>query len=318
MKKVLILFLTALLLLGLCACGAEPENSEVATTVADDGGKAPSDEMIREDVSGKLATKNQYATLCGVETVKSLTNEGTYEITLNIMAETKYADWVYEAKLEYTKYDQGWMLDDLDWLQEAYTVTGEPTGEEIAAILNEMFADTDALYGGWEYAFPVENGSVIPSESDSENLCFTWTTTIELMHAKYDMDMRSSWHYSAASDSWALDEVDDLEALKDKYAVYFTEGTPEIVADFTGEWVSAGGSTITISDFTANGFTAKMDGKAENFERWSTQGRIVVYGGEDHKITLGFNDDKSTIMRSDFLNNVDFFAQMEELPALEK
>lgn len=329
MKQLLALCFAAILLFGLCACGGESgvqnqtdavaQTREPTETVSDEGEKIPSEEMIEKDVSDKLTAKNPYASLTGIETVKSLTEEGHYEITLSATAETKYADWVYEAELEYTKYDQGWMMDDIDWLQEEYTITREPTGDEIAEILNEMFPDVDALYGGWEYAFPVETGSILPPRGEDEGVRFEWIRTIELMHAKYEMEVTSSWHYDPLNDNWVLNETDSLEGLKDQYAVFFREGDPEVTADFTGEWAAAGGaSSIMISDFTADGFTAELEGEVEYFTQRSSNGSVVTYAGESHYILLGFYDDNSTIIRKDFLNNIDFIAYVkEELPALE-
>lgn len=311
MKQLLALCFAAILLFGLCACGGESgvqnqtdavaQTREPTETVSDEGEKIPSEEMIEKDVSDKLTAKNPYASLTGIETVKSLTEEGHYEITLSATAETKYADWVYEAELEYTKYDQGWMLDDLDWLQEEYTVSREPTAEEIAEILNREFSNTDSLYGGWEYAFPVDSGDV--KQTPFRGTQFTWTGRAEMMHAEYEVEIESYWHYEAESDSWALNELETLEGLNDKYEAYLSEGRVWLTADFTGTWQAANmPQTLTISNFTRDGFDAEVNGEKEHYELRSARGYMMRYNGSSHSLTFVFSEKRTTIIRGD-LNN---------------
>lgn len=113
MKKALALLLALVVLLTLCACGSD-DSSQAEVELPKNGKKGPSQDLIPQDLESALFQLPN-AEVTEVTTVKSLTEDSHYEITLQVSAATTYADWQIECDMSYTKYDQGWMLSDIIW-----------------------------------------------------------------------------------------------------------------------------------------------------------------------------------------------------------
>ena len=270
MRRVLALLLAAALLFGLCACGSGEEDGkekqEIFVNLPGNGKKAPSAEMITEDVRDALAAKNQYASLVEIETLKSLTEEESYLLTLAITAETKYADWTYEADLTYTKYDQGWMLDDVDWNAETYQLSRLPDEEEISAQIQETLEKTN-----WTFLYDHDSMEIyklstfMDNTLEDELIVVRYTTRKDYEHGVLKEHLNATWKYNPQLDCWEAVMEDGEIVVKRIYK-------PEvhITVDISGEWngvkfSKAEGSTYN-GMYTLWGFDAEWNGKTEHFE----------------------------------------------------
>lgn len=285
MKKAISLLLALVLCLSLCACGSQEESQDPQLHDVDlniPTKNAPSNDLIMGDLKGALQSKNEYATLTGVETIKSLTNDGTYSITLAVTAETKYADWAYEADMSYTKYDQGWMMDSIRWNSESYVVARYPEDDVMTAYVNNYFASFD----GWiiNELVPIENGFIekelvanaqtheyetvdVPS---SDQLIFGWNAAKQLRHGEYTASYRSAWQYAPDIDEWVLMKAEDSHSYHG-YQIYiaFDDYTLYDV-DFSGTYESDFG-TVAISNYSKDAFDVALnDGELIHFVKSST------------------------------------------------
>ena len=198
MKKAIALILALVLCLSLCACGGGNGTSETNgnedTTVPSGNlnettaaANTPSDDLIRQDITKALASENKYATLIEIDTVKSLTGDGVYEITLAVTAETKYAAWTYKADMYYTNYDQGWMVDNVLFSSGEYVLENVPDVQSFTdyvcsyLFVDEMFSNSHFA----EYMMPMENVALTYDDPIDNNtlLEFRWVGTEHLLHA---------------------------------------------------------------------------------------------------------------------------------------
>ena len=298
MKRVLALLLAFALLFGMYACGSGGEDGKgkqaVSVNLPDNGKKSPSEKMITEDVRNALASKNQHASLVGIETVKSLTNEGSYSLTLSVTAETKYADWTYEADLSYTKYDQGWMLDDVDWNAEAYQLSRLPDEEEISAQIQETLEKSD--WSTWSaVGFEKTHMEIIqvhPNMSSTlarEQIGVLFDARHYLLHGVRYGRFSARWNYDAQSDCW------DAVMENGRLAVEAGGKRYYIMSDISGDW-----EYITISNLeteyidaaggiTVQGFDAEWNGKKEHFTHETNK----FYNDSDY---MNFSSDYGTDM----------------------
>ena len=278
MKKMMALILLLALVMTLCACNhADSPNSsddQIAQTPSIDlpnnTKNTPDQKLIQEDLEQALFEHNQYASITGIETVKSLTNEGTYSITLNVTAETKYADWTYEAELTYTKYDQGWMVDDVDWVKENYNQVRIPDSaamnEYVAEYLpNHQLLQKYSSYG--EYMFPIESSTVEFEFCDAVNdsaLIFRWYSVYRGKFQTMTCPYTSYWEYDEKIDNWTLIVDDERGSLG--YHVHDEDRRLVTIdnLDFTGSWddhIQLGKQVpvnITISNYSPDGFEASI------------------------------------------------------------
>lgn len=281
MKKIRVVLFYFTMLLVLSSCG-ENEQTESPTSTSPSievsmpiSKNAPSPDTISTDIAEALAQKNPYATVTNIEPVKSLTNEGSYQITVNVTAESVYADWEYEADLYYTKYDQGWMVDPVDWNTENYTLTRIPDSDAMSAIADNFLSSYDDTR--LNDMAPVQSGNVIlyPDSFDTGILSFEWKAVTEsLKHAQYAVSYSSEWAFDPSSDSWHLLEEADPDTYRYcGFTIKEKSKTLAAIADFSGNWYDA----LTISNFSPNGFDLTWNGK----EMHCTEAFIhpVNYGG---------------------------------------
>lgn len=91
MKRLSAMLLAILMVLSLCACGSQG-SSNVEVELPNNSKNGPSAVTIQKDITDELSRKNPYAVLTKIETVKSLTEDTSYEITLSVFAQTRYAE----------------------------------------------------------------------------------------------------------------------------------------------------------------------------------------------------------------------------------
>lgn len=240
MKKALALLLALVVLLTLCACGSD-DSSQAEVELPKNGKKGPSQDLILQDLESALFQLPN-AEVTEVTTVKSLTEDSHYEITLQVSAATTYADWQIECDMSYTKYDQGWILNDIDWNSKNYVISRIPDVAALSDIANN--ADVSGYYND---TLPVENGVIVASNvNDTGALKFTWTKIKEYLHAQCIGTYTTYWAYDAYTDNWVFEPSDDGFGFIRNEVV-----TPNNV-DFSGTW-----DGIEISDFSWDGFRVK-------------------------------------------------------------
>lgn len=200
MKKIVVILITVMILLTLCACGNEADQDNTPVVEIPDAGKnAPNGDLIQENITTILMEKNPYAAITGIETVKSLTNEGSFEATFRLTAETKYADWEYEVDVSYTEYDQGWIIDNADWVSENYALTRIPTQEDMITIATQDINKSNL--SDKDSRLPIENGEIAYNES-TQTLDFKWGYKEDCLHGDAIYERETSWEYNVESDEW--------------------------------------------------------------------------------------------------------------------
>lgn len=240
MKKVLTLILTMTLLLIFCACGSR-DSEKADVNLPNNGKKGPSKDVIQADLENALH-EIPNAVLTGVSTEKSLTEDNRYEITLQVSAATNYADWQIDCDMSYTKYDQGWMLDDIDWNSKNYVIARTPDSNTLSDIANNT--EVSVYYND---ILPVENGVIDTRNVEGLGIIeLSWTKTMEYLHAQCVGKYTTLWLYDETIDDWVFTPCDD------GFGFYSDEEITPYQVDFTGTW-----DGIEISYFTWDGFNVK-------------------------------------------------------------
>lgn len=283
MKKVITVLLVLLMLCALCACdsdetkGVQNETNDVK--IEDTGKNAPSEDLIMKDLKEALQKKNEFATLTGVETVKSLTDEGTYEITLAVTAETKYADWQYTVDMDYTEYDQGWMVDTIEWDNGAYELVRMPSQEEISSFAGD-FLYRACITSQYKKELIRESiKSLNDPATITDKITVYFETISKYMHGAIIGSSEAVFIYDPSKDQWNPESGENPED-------FYIEGTvidTQVYANFDGTWGS-----ITISDFSEDGFYAEWEDGSGYFTH-TDGGWYVSENGTDAKIYPGAN-----------------------------
>ena len=250
----------------------------------------PSETMILDDLVASLVKENEYTEITEIELVKSLKGDNTYTATYSVLASSKYADWEYEAKVEYTKYDQGWMVDAGDWNVGVYEQVRLPEVDDMVEyagnyLLNhEVYSDVSFT----EYIVPMQSPtlSFLYNETvDDEVLEFNWVGTEHLLHTNVSHDFVSLWRYDAQIDNWTLYPNNSSGSLG--FYVGETEGetTPNFDLDFSGKWAGIWRIRshqvpleINIPNFSWEGFDAEITWDVYDFNKDAIVGTQTASG----------------------------------------
>lgn len=314
MKRLYLLILASALLLMLCACESKTVDSspQIEVNLPQNDQKAPSSEMIEKDIADALLQKNPTVEITTIETVKSLTEDSSYEITLQIMAQSTYADWLYDATLYYTKYDQGWMLDRAGWASESFKQVRNPDLDTMVSYAN-VYLPLHEVAREFDHMLPIQNPTMDFAYDDSANaeiINFSWETTYQEMHSEATLLFTSQWKYNALSDNWEL-------LFKDGYYCIdyvFGSRTINTSLDFSGEWyaealsptVTLGGyGTIIISNYSWEGFNVYIPGLDEyydidtyfTFTSVDDAGTRTYTNTEGHYIEFGPQGENGTLIK---------------------
>lgn len=276
----------------------QPETKPITDT-------APSETMIRKDLKNALAEKNGDAVIQKQEIVKSLTNDNSYFVTMSVAANTQYADWQYEVDMNYTKYDQGWMLDDVQWTTKSSLLTRIPSENQMAALANDVFA---AHKSEELNKLATIKAGRIRSEDTLETgvLSFTWSRDIVYKHGVTTAEYTAEWNYDIKEDRWSLAKAKkNADTYVEGLQIVETLQKVRINRDFSGTWSLLNGNPITISNFSPSGFEATWEGNTGKFQRllsvssyyfndapncqWYTDGSnylCLQFGEEDTKLTI--------------------------------
>ena len=294
MKKLFIASLAIFLSFMLCACGSEKvdPSPEQNTTVVTNG-NAPTQKQLQADIGKALSEHNQYVSVTGIETEKSLTNENSFTATLNITAESKYADWTYTADLAYTKYDQGWIIDNVAWATENYIVQRFPDSVTMVEYASTYLPNHELVqkYSSLrEYMFPIENATVeykYCSELGSDALCLNWHTVQNGNFINMICPFTSFWEYDETIDNWTIMPNDESGSsgyhLNDEHHEFIPIENLENL-DFSGSWddyvqfVKEIPVNITISEYSSEGFDARIEWRSYNIIEKELSPPQIAYG----------------------------------------
>lgn len=342
MKKIFAYYLALLMCLPLCACRTqnpvdEPSQGSVSNESTGtlplethNSANVPSEELILQDITEALLLENKYATLSEVETVKSLTEDGTYEITLAITAETQYAHWSYETNMCYTKYDQGWMVDDVSFVAAEYVLVNIPDAQTFTNHAGN-YLSSDEVYSTSAYAgymIPMENVELVYNEPINNDtiLEFRWVGIEHLLHADNHVQFTSLWRYDATTDNWALVPDDSYYG----YHLYDESSkiTPNRNLDFSGTWpiLNTIDDTATISNFSWESFdlrtTQASSTASGHYEIDFDSEEATVFDLFFRNKTGGFlafrfTDSSTTITFNDGNNNMGVLIIKSSLPDLD-
>ncbi len=256
MKRVcpFLLSLALILVLGGCSVGVLSET--------------PSKQQIKSDVQAALLDKNENVTFMNVEIHKSLSKEDTYFASVSITGESKYADWDYEAEVTYTKYDQGWAVDKIEWITEQFTVVRTP---DIKGMTTHAEASLSALEG----AIADDIHPMLPiidptmellyvEKLDTTAMKLEWKDTDTGYFGEKVTTYSTWWGYNIATDDWTL--LRDADAFYGYYE--FNEGSSSITVNdclwnVEGTWSDKVTYynvpvSIEISNFSYNEFDAVL------------------------------------------------------------
>lgn len=322
MKKSLLVQAVCLILglsILLSACGSkEPvgktpsarETTEVTqqqTNRRNDSGRSPSDALLEEDLqeglqvyvnewlqalNGLPEEVHCYAgetifTLRNFDIEQSLTEEKSYSATIYVEAENEYAIFHnIVASVNYTRFDQGWSLDNLEWDWSAmeYETTEYPTSDLIQTLVAEGGEGLAIPTGGRRYIemkknddYTVTIQSVLDELFDDEN------------YISQSVSISSTWYYNAEMLSWMV----DLPSREEYYS------TPQLSSNLEGTWEIENytiternnfhHATVTISNINENGFDVSFP----DFSFLSDFGSLnvhVVYDSSENKFIETYSD----------------------------
>lgn len=223
MKKKLAVLCVFFLVFIICGC--------TGTTHKDDG---PKDETVLADLQNSLTRthRNQYGYDIRINSwsvEKSKSEEDTYTATISVLAESEYAQLHYLADILYTKYDQGWQMDECGWEFSSYDVVAYPD-ETLQASLTAAQGLEDLS----EREIIMKEGSFICKGNKKE----AWNIFVDVEFA-----IEAVWNYNLHTDAW---EFAEQRGENQKFCFKDTlEGTWPLA-----EAVNAG--TMTISNVTDN------------------------------------------------------------------
>ena len=104
-----------------------------------DNGNKPSNKQILEDLSKNFEYDYDFINKFDeIEIELSTTGKNIYIAEVNATAKAKYADFTWEVKVEYSKYDQGWKMEECEWGDYEYKQTRYPSEKEIKEIISEI------------------------------------------------------------------------------------------------------------------------------------------------------------------------------------
>ena len=155
--------------------------------------------------------------------------------------------------LVYSKYDQGWFLDDARILTTSSRLARIPSNEEMIQFVN---ADTYILEF-WDEFLPIDNGYIL-NDTDFENgiLTFCFTGKVPYIHAVMNTECTSLWKYNEVNETWELKRASENNGFVDR-RVYF-----EMSADLSGhwEWEDEKVGNIDIIECSADQISVLWDG----------------------------------------------------------
>lgn len=230
MKKKFAVLCICFLVFIICGCTGTPLKDDV-----------PKDEIVLADLQNSLTQThmNQYGYDIRINSwsvEKSKSEEDTYTATISVLAESQYAEFHYLADILYTKYDQGWRLDECNWEFSFYDIVVYPD-ETLQASLTAAQGLEDLS----EREITMKDGSFICRGNKKE----AWNVFVDV-----EFVIEAVWNYNLYTDTW------EFEEQRGENQKFYFKDTLE------GNWpledaVNAG--TMTISNVTDNAFDLRVE-----------------------------------------------------------
>ena len=274
MKKLFFAVIGLVLAVGLCSCGKPA---------------VPSEDKVREDIAAELAVYNPNAQLQELEVVKSAQEEDVYELTVALAAQTRYADWQYQANVVYELYDQGWFLESLEWQEESYVLARYPDANDLVSVTNE----NEYINQYYAELLPVEQGVVETGTAElAEQLLFTWETKESYLHADKVTRCTVRYCYDAEEDDWDYSDYSESEMVLEE----ILDMCP--TADFTGSWTGIYGP-MEIQEYSPATIRLAWAGSESTFNVFTQSGlgfdTRIYENGDGYSLSVRFNRDSSWI-----------------------
>ena len=201
MKQYARILLLLIIVFFLCSCGHQPSDGSTTSSSNDNpvfsGKKSePSSEQLHTDMQDSLTLYHSgnygyNVSICEYEVERSMTEDTSYTARFKVIAQSTYADFHYTANVEYTRYDQGWMIDQCDWTLATYEVTRYPNEEEIQLMKEQQ---------GVQYS------TELKVVTEGEHLVYygkmisQWN---QFIITEYDISV--AWVFDLYSDSWLFE-----------------------------------------------------------------------------------------------------------------
>ena len=208
MKKLLSYLMSVSIVFTLCACNDTSRDSLHTLSpqekpTADTHANSPSEDLIHLDLEATIAIENEHARITETEIVKSLTADSTFSISLTVVAETEYVDYEYEVDMTYTKYDQGWMLDDAQWNTVSHQIARFPDETSMAEYVAN-YLPNHKIYNTYysDFLLPIDDPYLFVNSDNT--LTFDWTGTAPLLHAEEKHPFTTQWEYNYEIENWIL------------------------------------------------------------------------------------------------------------------
>lgn len=243
----------------------ESQNTQdptIVPTTPKNENATPSEAQIYSDLENSLASKNGSFSIDSTQIIKSLTGEGTYSVTLAVTAKSQYADWEYEAEMLYTKYDQGWMNDSIEWNNESYNPTRFP---DVQTMTDHAKTYLPVHAGYSDYWIKTYMSDIIDPTIDYRfnfelqtfALHFCWDTYELSCFSKELYQLTSVWQYDPTQDNWIL---------ATEYVSSESQGRfPKESIDLNGSW-TVYDTTFSFSNFTWDKFDFSAQGCIEDWQ----------------------------------------------------
>lgn len=213
----------------LTACGSGNKN-------------APDKATLEEDLSSSLADYKGFLSLGSYEIERSMTEDSNYTATIDIVAEAASgcAEYRLTADVSYTKYDQGWSLDDCELTEEGYEIIEFPSEVEVP--------DWDSLAGE---GTKIMTKSISVEVYDEEDGVVVHKEPYEDIQEQYEEygNTFSYWNYRNDSDTW--ENCDNMSIGPSSECIKF-----ELTQSIAGTWrtYTPTDSTAIISNVTNTSF----------------------------------------------------------------
>ena len=264
MKKLFGIACIFLLVFVICGCAGS------GTARKDD---VPADKVVLEDLQNSLIQMhtNYYGYDIAINSWsvdKSKSEEDTYTATVSVLAESQFAELHFLADILYTKYDQGWQMDECNWEFSSYDVVAYPDEALQASLIAAQGLDDLS-----EREITMQDGSFICRGYKKE----AWNVFVDV-----EFMTEAVWNYDFNTDTWVFG---GQQGENQKFRFQDT---------LEGSWpldgaVNAG--TMTISNVTDNAFDLSVE--SEYFTAKTV--RVEVDGeswdiNDDCFLVLGLTD----------------------------
>lgn len=159
----------------------------------------PERTLLEADLNKSLSSYHSFLTINHYEISQSPSEEGSYLATVEIKAESEYAEFELSALISYRQTGQGWLMDSCEWMRLDYQVVDYPGENQLAALLESGRAGSEAADS--TIVNVTENGDgTISCES-------LYETGVEGYYSQ-SVHIATVWTYDPEQDMWILSETD--------------------------------------------------------------------------------------------------------------